>query len=144
MDVLLCADTLRSAHLRHEIPAAIMDEIVYAESGGRAYVAGSILERTDVLRARPEIEFVDVNELGVDELLARGVSWDEMIAHVALRLCGRIGLTRAAVPFGFPAGVWEIVRAGGVDLEVDGRLFDARRRVKNAAELAGVRRACRA
>lgn len=144
MDVLLCADTLRSPPLRHEIPAAIMDEIVYAEHDGRAYVAGSLLERTDVLRARPDVEFVDVGELGVDELLARGIGWDEMYAHLTLRLCQRIGLTRAAVPFAFPAGVFEVLRAGGVDLDIDGRLFDVRRRVKSAAELAGVRRAARA
>jgi Xaa-Pro aminopeptidase len=144
MDVLLCGDTVCSPQLRHELPVAIIDELAYAEHDGRAYVAASLLERADVKRVRPDAAFVPVEDLGVDELVAEGVGWEPMQAELALRLCRRVGIARAAVPPSFPLGVADVVRAGGVELVVDAALFDGRRRAKTAAELAGIRRAARA
>ncbi len=48
------------------------------------------------------------------------------------------------MPREFPLFVAEHLRDAGVGLTVDGAFFDARRRVKSDAELAGVRRASEA
>ena len=46
-------------------------------------------------------------------------------------------MTRALVPDAFPLASAEYLRAGGIELEVDGAHFDERRRVKTPAELRG-------
>lgn len=43
--LLLFGDTERSAALRHEIPLAIIDPLLFAEVGGRRVVLTSMLER---------------------------------------------------------------------------------------------------
>ena len=48
------------------------------------------------------------------------------------------------MPAGFPLGHADRLRSAGITLDVDQRFFDDRRRVKSAAELAGIRRAQRA
>ena len=53
-------------------------------------------------------------------------------------------MTSAVVPETFPLWLADLLRAEGVELAVDGLFFDERRRVKTAAELAGIRRAQRA
>lgn len=144
MNVLLFADPLRSAELRHEVPAAITDPILYGERHGEAFVVASQLEEDDVRRVRPDAEFVHFEALGLDELLAAGGDVDDVLAEVVLRACSRFGVDRAAVPGTFPLLVADHLRAGGVRLEVDGARFQARRRVKSPAELEGIRRAARA
>ena len=42
--VLICADTIRSPEMRHEVPAEIMDPFLYAEVDGRRYAVVSQLE----------------------------------------------------------------------------------------------------
>src|SRR5262249_33523874 len=54
------------------------------------------------------------------------------------------GARRFTVPEAFPVWLADRLRADGVELEVDQDLFDDRRRVKNEAQLAGLRRAQRA
>ena len=80
----------------------------------------------------------------MDELYAQGYSRDAMLEEVAVRAAVGLGMTAAAVPFFFPLGLADRLRARGVELLVDQALFDARRRVKSDAELAGIRRAQRA
>jgi Xaa-Pro aminopeptidase len=53
-------------------------------------------------------------------------------------------VTSAVVPETFPLWLADLLREEGVEIAVDGRFFDERRRVKTTAELAGIRRAQRA
>ena len=50
----------------------------------------------------------------------------------------------AAIPPGFPTELADRLRAGGIRLHVDRRLFAERRRTKTAAQVEGIRRAQRA
>jgi Xaa-Pro aminopeptidase len=52
--LLLFGDTERSAALRHEIPVAIIDPLLFAEVDGRRYVLTSALEQARVKRALPD------------------------------------------------------------------------------------------
>ena len=143
-DVLIHAAPLRSAELRQLIPANILDPFLFVEHDGRAYAA--IWPPDDVLvrDARPDVELLNPFALGLDELIEGGMQRDDAVAEVALRACREIGVERAAVPRLFPLYVADRLRAGGIELTVDGPLFDARRRVKTATQIAGIRRASRA
>jgi Xaa-Pro aminopeptidase len=142
-DLLLYGDTERSAAMRHEIPVPIGDPFLYAEAGGRRYVATSVLERDRIAAACPDIELLDNYELGFRELLEQGLTSDQMWLELAARAVERIGVREAFVDFDFPLGVAERLRADGVALTVDDERLKLRRRAKSEAELGGIKRSQR-
>jgi Xaa-Pro aminopeptidase len=83
-------------------------------------------------------------EYGRDELVQSGRAVDE----IRLELCGRAveawGVEDALVPWSFPLELADALRGRGVVLRPDRDHFADRRRSKNDAELAGIRRAQRA
>src|ERR671937_724311 len=81
---------------------------------------------------------------GRDELQRQGLNYDEILREVAVRVCAELGVESAVVPPDFPLEVADRLRESGVDVKWDRPFFIARRRVKNEAELAGIRRAQRA
>jgi len=142
-DVVIYADPLRSPEVRHEVPLASPDPVIYVEGDGRRQVfLGSLdvpmLEHADGLAARPW------EDLGNDELIAAGKTSREREPELVLRACREAGIERALVPAAFPLAVADHLRANGIELEPDPELFDARRRSKTEAELAGIRRAVHA
>ncbi|HEY1596523.1 MAG TPA: M24 family metallopeptidase [Thermoleophilaceae bacterium] len=140
-DLLLYGDTERSAALRHEIPLAILDPLLYAEFGGKRYIEASSLERERLAAACPDAELVDDGELGFYELIESGVSRDEVSLELASRAAREIGIKEAIVDFDFPLGLADRLRAEGISLTVDDEAIKQRRRVKTEAEMAGIRRA---
>jgi len=140
-DVLIYADTERSATLRHEIPLAIGDPFLYVEADGRRVVLTNSLERDRLARAVPDVELVLGDELGLDDLVAEGMPRHEIDLELAARLCRRVDLRTAVVPPELPVVLADRLRADGIELRPDHAAFEARRRAKNDAELAGVRRA---
>jgi Xaa-Pro aminopeptidase len=140
-DILLCADTERSAALRHEIPLSIPDPFLYAEVDGRRVAVVNVLERDRIAEVAPGIELLEREQFGYDELIDEGRSSEEAEREAMTRACGELGIRRAAVPDDFPLALADRLRAGGVELVVDAREFERRRRTKNEAELAGIRRA---
>jgi Xaa-Pro aminopeptidase len=141
--VLMYADTVRSPELRHEVPLPVPDPMIYVEHNGtRRVFAGSLevprLEELDGISPAP-LEVLDV-----DELIAAGVDSREREPELVLRACRVEGVERAVVPASFPVGIADHLRANGIELLVDPAVFDRRRRSKNEAELAGIRRAARA
>jgi Xaa-Pro aminopeptidase len=140
-DVLIYADTERSATLRHEIPLAIGDPFLYVEADGRRVVLTNSLERDRLARAVPDVELVLGDELGLDDLVAEGLPRHEIDLELAARLCRRVDLRTAVVPPELPVVLADRLRADGIELRPDQEAFEARRRAKNEAELAGIRRA---
>src|SRR5262249_29985681 len=138
-DVLIYADTLRSAELRHEVPVSIGDAFLYAEHDGVRHLVVSALEapRLDGLG----FELHPYEEFGLDELRRSGMSWLEIDDEIALRAVAALGIERATVPGAFPLLLADKLRAKGVELVPDQAHFVERRRVKSEAELAGIRRA---
>jgi Xaa-Pro aminopeptidase len=140
-DVLIFADTIRSPELRHEVPVAVPDAFLYFErDGSRRAVLGSFeVERVSAagIDAHPYEEF------GWDELLAKGIPREEADLELVLRAVQEWGVSSAVVPSAFPLELADRLRAKGVELTVDRDFFLQRRRVKNEAELAGIRRAQR-
>src|SRR3712207_4332407 len=137
------ADTIRSPELRHEVALAIGDPVIYVErDGARQIFAGALeLPRLAELDGLEPFAF---EALGRDELVAQGLEDAEIEIELVLRACRRAGVTRAVVPRTFPVAAADHLRANGVELAPDHRLFERRRRAKTEAELAGIRRALRA
>src|SRR6266511_987234 len=141
--VLIYADTIRSPELRHEVPVSIGDAFLYAESNGTRYVLTNVLERKK-LDELGGLETHLGTEYGIDDLIEEGGSWDEIVNELVVRACRDFGIGAATVPFGFPLQLADFLRANGIELKADRLFFDKRRRVKNAAEIEGIRRAQRA
>jgi Xaa-Pro aminopeptidase len=144
-DVLIYGDS-RYPSLRHEVPVPLPDPIVYVERARRRYVfAGSLdIPRLTALGQEHGFEVVPFEELGMAELLAAGHSLPDALDQLVVRACTSIGVTEVKTPRDFPFSTADALRTGGIDAVPAGDDFDLRRRVKNEAELAGVRRAERA
>jgi Xaa-Pro aminopeptidase len=142
-DVLIFGDSIRSPDLRHEVPVAIPDPFLYVEADGRR---AAVIHALEVPRVRglEGIEIVPLEEVGLDELVAKGTPREQLYLHTVLNACRRFGVSAAAVPPDFPVELADHLRSNGVELTPDHALFSGRRRVKNEAELAGIRRAQRA
>jgi Xaa-Pro aminopeptidase len=142
-DVLIYADTVRSPELRHEVPLGVPDPFLYAEVGGVRHIAIGSME-IPRLAALGAYELHPFEEFGSDELIAAGSSYRDLRREIPARAVKAFGVTKASVPETFPLWLADRLRADGVELELDGDLFDDRRRVKTDAELQGMRRAQRA
>ena len=143
-DVLIIADSIRSPDMRHVVPVAIGDPFLYAERDGQASVVVVSFERERVEALAMGLDVRTLEEAGADELLTRGLSREEVGRELWLNACRLLGIESAVVPRTFPLGHGDHLRANGIELTVDQDFFDARRRRKNSAELAGIRRAQRA
>jgi len=140
-DVLIHGDTNRSAALRHELPLGILDPFSYFEVDGRRVVVIASMEADRIQEAAPGVEILDPYELGLDELVERGMRWHDMDAELCVRAAAKLGTRKLVVPAALPVSVADRLRAEGVEIEPDELEFIRRRRSKNASEIDGVRRA---
>ena len=140
-NVLIYGDTIRNAEMRHELPLLVPDPFLYAEVNGARHVLVSSLERSRLAAVDGGLSLHAPEEFGFDELVLGGSERADAILEVIVRGCHSFGVERAAVPSTFPIEVADRLRGAGVELDVDRRLFETRRRVKSEAELAGIRRA---
>jgi Xaa-Pro aminopeptidase len=143
-DILIVGDTERSPELRHEIPLHIGDEFLYAETGGRRVTVIWSVEGDRVAKIDQTIEIIASETFPPDDLIRDGVDIYDLGPALAARMVASLGITSAKVPAAFPLRVADELRRNGVELVVDQRLFDDRRRRKTPAELAGIRVASRA
>lgn len=143
-NILVIGDTVRCPELRHEIPLHVPDPFIYLEADGERHVFVGSMEADRIAAAAPGVTVHVNEEIGVDELVAQKLPFDEIPLELSVRACAATGLGTASVPHWFPAGHLDRIRAAGVELTVDQKLFDRRRRVKSETELAGIRRAQRA
>ena len=140
-DVLIHGDTHRSAALRHELPLGIIDPLSYFEVDGRRLAVIASMEAGRLEEAAPGVEVIDPYDLGLDELIGRGMRWDELEPELCVRAAQRLGARRLVVPGELPVAVADRLRAEGVEVVPDDREFIERRRSKNSVEVEGVRRA---
>ena len=140
-DVLIHGDTVRDPAIRHEVPLMVPDPFLYAEVGDERHVVVSSLERSRIEALGSGLTVHAFEEFGYDDLVSSGKGREDAVLEVLVRAAGSFGLTSATVPGDFPLELADRLRATGVTLEVGRNVFEARRRVKSAAELAGIRRA---
>jgi Xaa-Pro aminopeptidase len=143
-DILIVGDTHRSPELRHEIPVDIIDAFLYAEVDGRRVSIVWSIEGDRIAAVDPSIEIVHSETFPLDDLIRAGVDFYDLAPTNIVRMVESLGITRAKVPREFPLQVADALRAAGVELVPDQRLFDDRRRRKTDFELEGIRHASRA
>ncbi|MGH2858991.1 MAG: M24 family metallopeptidase [Solirubrobacteraceae bacterium] len=139
--LLIYGDSERSPTMRHEVPLPIGDAFLFAEFDGRRAIMTSFLERDRIAAELPDAQLLDIQELGLRDLIERGMDRLEAELEVVARAVAQLGIAEAVVPADFPLAVADRLRAGGVSLTVDDAFVSARRRIKAGAELAGVRAA---
>jgi Xaa-Pro aminopeptidase len=142
--LLLAGDTERSAALRHEIPVAIGDPLLFADVDGRRYILTTRLERDRVRRELPDAKMLDYFELGYKELVESGLTMHEAGREIEIRAVREIGINEAIVPGDFPLALGDRLREEGVALTVDETAVALRRRSKSPVEIEGIRIAQRA
>jgi len=140
-DVLLIGDTLRSPELRHEVPVDIGDPFLFAEVGDRRVAIVWSVEGDRIALVDPTIELVPSEAFPLDQLLRDGLDAYEVFPALFSQMVASLGISSALVPERFPLGIGDRLRADGVELIVDQRFFDDRRRRKSGVELAGIRAA---
>ena len=142
--LLIHADSIRSPDMRHAVPVAVPDAFLYVEQDGKRVAVVTAFEVPRIVAADSGIETIPPETLGIDELLASGTPAAAAQLEVYARACSRLGVASAVVPADFPLELADHLRANGVEIAVDRELFESRRRSKNVAEVAGLRRAQRA
>jgi Xaa-Pro aminopeptidase len=143
-DVLIVGDSMRNPEIRHEVPVAVPDAFVYAEHGDRRLAVVGSFEVPRVEAVGAGLEVYAFERFGRDELQEQGLTYDEILREVTVRVCSELGVRDAVVPPDFPLEVADRLRESGVAIRPDRPFFVGRRRVKNEDELAGIRRAQRA
>ena len=125
--------------MRHEVPVLVPDPFLYAEKDGKKITMSTAFEVERIAEAG--IEAHPYEEFGYDELLAEGKRkrFDIIARDLPLNACRAWGIEEAVTPWGFPAYVADHLRENGITLTPEPQFFSDRRRVKNEAELEGIR-----
>ncbi len=139
-DVLVVGDALTSPELRDAVPVMVMDPVVYLERDGEKTVFAPQLD-VPLLEALDDVEVVSFDELTSPGDAPATLDWDGRIAELTVRACRTRGVRRVRTPTRFPLLVAQALAAAGIEAVADEGLFVRRRRVKTAAEVAGMRRA---
>jgi len=139
-DVLIYADTMRSAEMRHEVPVAVPDPFLYVERNGGRHAVLTSFEVDRV--AEVGIQAHPYEEFGWDELVGKGPREQQGLLLYE-RAVEQLGVEDAVVPPSFPLELADRLRAKGVKVTPDRELFAQRRRVKTDVELEGIRKAQR-
>ncbi len=138
---LIVGDTFRVPELRHEVPLGIGDPFLFVEHERQRHAVLVSLECDRVRELGIGLEVHAFEEFGYDQLMAAGLAGEAVHRAVWANACRELDVRDAVVPSGFPVAVADQLREAGIAIEVDQDSFDAGRRAKSAAELAGMRRA---
>jgi Xaa-Pro aminopeptidase len=140
-DVLIYADSMHGAEMRHEVPVPIPDPFLYLERDGERHV---VVTSFEISRIEPlGITAHPMEEFGYDDLLAQGLPRHEVLMQTLVKGVQQLGISEAIVPHDFALELADRIRAVGVELKPDKEFFSQRRRVKNETELEGIRKAQR-
>jgi Xaa-Pro aminopeptidase len=140
-DVLIYADSMHAAEMRHEVPVPIPDPFLYLEHDGERH---AVVTSFEISRIEPlGIVCHPLEEFGYDDLLAQGLPRHEVLMRTLVQAVQQLGISEAIVPHDFPLELADRIRATGVQVTPDKEAFSQRRRVKNETELAGIRKAQR-
>ena len=93
--LLLYGDTERSPAVRHEVPVAIGDGLLFAEVDGRTTILTSWLERDRIAAVLPGAEILEFIDLGMRALVEDGMTRLDAEREVVLRAVRQLGIREA-------------------------------------------------
>ena len=122
------------------------DPVICLRAAGKKYLAVSALEYGRAEKEAPVDELVSFDELELVKLAEELKSGARAFAAAAARLVERVGAQGSpiAVPSQFGVAYADELRARGLRIEPDGRLFAELRRVKTPEEISHIEEAQRA
>jgi Xaa-Pro aminopeptidase len=139
-DVLIYDENLHGPELRHEVPVPAPDPFLYVEKNGTKHVVITSFEVDRMKEAG--LEAHPLEAFGWDDLVGKGPREVQLLKLIVQAVEG-MDVREAIVPHTFPLELADQLRAKGVQITPDRDFFNRRRRAKNDAELAGIRKAQR-
>ncbi len=117
-----------------------LEDGVYLDFGSERVLVASEME-LDRVRAQSRVPTVlDRRSAGWEESRDRVAAWSKVAAHVLQRR----GLSQVRISAQLPVGVYEALRAEGIEAEIDRDLFTSARRRKTREEASFIHSAQRA
>jgi Xaa-Pro aminopeptidase len=139
-DVMIYDENLHGPEMRHEVPVPVPDPFLYVEKNGAKHV---VITSFEVDRMKEVgLEAHPMEEFGWDDLVGKGPR-DEQTVKLIVQAVQGLDVKEAVVPHTFPVLLADKLREQGITITPDRAFFSGRRRAKNDAELAGMRKAQR-
>jgi Xaa-Pro aminopeptidase len=135
--LLFYADGYRFPDVYHVTRFLTPDPIIALEQDGEVVIVAHPLEEGRARKESRAREVIGIDRFGAKELLATGITREELDAEITKRFLESRGLRRVSVPPSFPLGMAERLRARGIELAVAQDLSD-RRRAKRPDEIAAL------
>ena len=141
---LIYADSIRDPDLFVATGVSIVDPFAYVETDGKRVIVTSELEADAARRNSSATDVWTGSEFGARELVKGGMSYEMASLEVVRRALEKLGVTGVTVPPSFPLELADYLRGHGLTVEADRKVFEMRRRVKDARQLEGIKTAQRA
>jgi Xaa-Pro aminopeptidase len=135
--ILFYADGYKFPDVYHVTRFLAPDPIIALEQDGDVVIVANSLEEGRARKESRAREVFNIDQFGGKELMATGMTREELDAEVTKRLLESRGVRRVAVGPYFPLGMAERLRALGIELVVD-RGLSERRRAKRPDEIAAI------
>jgi Xaa-Pro aminopeptidase len=135
--LLFYADGYRFPDVYHVTRFLTPDPIIALEQDGEVVIVAHPLEEGRARKESRAREVLGIDRFGAKELLATGITREELDAEITKRFLDSRGLRRVSVPPSFPLGMAERLRAKGIELAVAQDLSH-RRRAKRPDEIAAL------
>src|SRR6267143_1827335 len=137
LPVLFCADGYKFPDVYHVTRFLAPDPIIALEQDGEVAIVVNSLEEGRARKQSRAREVLNIDHFGAKELLAKGITREDLDAEITKRFLESRGLRLVAVPPYFPLRLAEFLRANGIELVVAADLAE-RRRAKRPDEIAAL------
>ena len=135
--LLFYADGYKFPDVYHVTRFLAPDPIIALEQDGEVAIVVNSLEEGRARKQSRAREVFNIDHFGAKELLAKGITREDLDAEITKRFLESRGLRLVAVPPYFPLRLAEFLRAAGIELVVAADLAE-RRRAKRPDEIAAL------
>ena len=135
--LLFYADGYKFPDVYHVTRFLAPDPIIALEQDGEVAIVVNSLEEVRARKQSRAREVLNVDHFGAKELLAKGITREDLDAEITKRFLDSRGVRLVAVPPYFPLRMAEFLRAAGIELVVAADLAE-RRRAKRPDEIAAL------
>ena len=135
--LLFYADGYKFPDVYHVTRFLAPDPIIALEQDGEVAIVVNSLEEGRARKQSRAREVLNIDHFGAKELLAKGITREDLDAEITKRFLDSRAVRLVAVPPYFPLRMAEFLRAAGIELVVAADLAE-RRRAKRPDEIAAL------